>query len=108
MSVIRFHFDEHIDTAIAVGLRLRGVDVTTTAATGLMEASDREQIAFATSEGRVLVTCDRGIAASIVSSHTGIAIAQGGRKMIGPTVHALTRLHRHRTAEEMLDTILYL
>ena len=35
---IRFHLDEHCDPAIAAGLRLHGVDVTTTADAGLISA----------------------------------------------------------------------
>jgi hypothetical protein len=29
-EAIRYHLDEHIATAVAVGLRSRGIDVTTT------------------------------------------------------------------------------
>ena len=110
MSKIRYHFDEHMDTAIVVGLRRRGIDVSTTAEAGLMQASDPQQIAFATDEGRVFVTCDRGIGASLRGrgSHSGIVIARVGRKVIGLTVQALTRLHRNKTAEEVMDQILYL
>ena len=108
MSEIKYHFDEHMDNAIAIGLRRRGIDVTTTASAGLMEASDPEQIAFATSDSRVFVTCDKGIGASVSASHCGIAIAKGGRKMIGPTVNALSHLHRNKSAEDMVDRILYL
>ena len=33
---IRFHLDEHVDGAVAVGLRRRNIDVTTTAQAGLL------------------------------------------------------------------------
>ncbi len=56
--MLRFHLDEHIDTAIADGLRRRGIDVTTTAEAGLRGAGDEAHVAFALSEGRVLVTND--------------------------------------------------
>ncbi|MFH1920766.1 MAG: hypothetical protein ABIP48_12860 [Planctomycetota bacterium] len=32
---IRYHLDEHVDPAVAEGLRQRGVDVTTTVEAGL-------------------------------------------------------------------------
>ena len=48
MAEIRYHLDEHMDTAIAVGLRRRGIDVATTIEAGLLRASDPKQIAFAT------------------------------------------------------------
>lgn len=108
MPAIRYHFDEHMDNAIVVGLRQRGIDVSATAAVGLLKSSDAEQLAFATSEGRVFVTCDRGIAKSISGRHPGIVIAKGGRKRIGPNVHALAHLHRTKPAEEMLDQVEYL
>jgi hypothetical protein len=110
MAEIRYHLDEHIDTAIAVGLRRRGIEVTTTAEAALLQASDQQQITFATSERRVFVTRERGIAAEIPhgATHTGIVIARGGRRNIGPTVLALSRLQRTTTAEEMVDRIEYL
>jgi predicted nuclease of predicted toxin-antitoxin system len=55
---IKYHLDEHIDAAVAAGLRLRGVDVTTTVEQELQGASDLQQLAFAHAQGRVLVTCD--------------------------------------------------
>jgi hypothetical protein len=36
---IRFHLDEHVASAVALGLRLRGIDVSTTAEEGLIAAS---------------------------------------------------------------------
>ena len=110
MAEIRYHLDEHMDTAIAVGLRRRGIDATTTAEAGLLRARDAEQIAFATANQRVFVTRERGIAAEVPlgTSHAGIVIARSGRRSIGPTVLALTHLHRTRTAEEMVDRIEYL
>jgi hypothetical protein len=109
MAEIRYHLDEHIDTAIAVGLRRRGVNVTTTAEAGLLGARDPEQIAFATANQRVFVTRERGIAAEVPvgASHAGIVIARSARRHIGPTVLTLTHLHRTRTAEEMVDRIEY-
>jgi len=37
---IKYHLDEHIDSAVAAGLRLRGVDVTTTIEQALDGTSD--------------------------------------------------------------------
>ena len=55
---IKFHLDESVSNAIALGLRRRGINVTTTSEAGLMGVSDREQIAFALSENRILITHD--------------------------------------------------
>lgn len=65
MAEIRFHLDEHMHSAVAIGLRHRGIDITTTVEAGLMRASDPEQLAFARTQGRVFVTRDRRILMSI-------------------------------------------
>jgi hypothetical protein len=44
MAEIRFHLDEHMDAAIAIGLRRRGIDVTTTNEAKLLRASDRNRL----------------------------------------------------------------
>jgi predicted nuclease of predicted toxin-antitoxin system len=55
---IRFHLDENADPRIASGLRLHGVDVTTTVELGLLESSDEEQLAYINSQVRVVITQD--------------------------------------------------
>ncbi|MGH9673690.1 MAG: DUF5615 family PIN-like protein [Bryobacteraceae bacterium] len=55
---ICFHLDEHIPASIAAALRRRGIDVTTSAESGLLGANDAAQLSFAASAGRVLVTHD--------------------------------------------------
>jgi len=53
---IRFHLDENVPSAVAEGLRRRGIDVTTTPDAGLMGATDEVQASFALAEGRVIFT----------------------------------------------------
>ena len=57
---IKFHLDEHVSPAIAVGLRRRGIDVTTTREVGLQGADDADQIAYtyppAGSSSRMMTT----------------------------------------------------
>jgi uncharacterized protein with PIN domain len=110
MAEIRYHLDEHIHSAIADGLRRRGIDVTTTGDAGLLNATDEEQLAFTVQEGRVLVTRDRDFLciANEGVPHAGIAIARQGRRVIGKTVLALAHLYRIRTAEEMANCIEFL
>lgn len=57
--MILLHLDENVDHAVAHGLRLRGIDVTTTTDANLIGASDAEQLAFALREGRVIFTQDQ-------------------------------------------------
>ncbi len=54
----RYHLDEHIDFAVAQGLRRRGIDVTTPADAGLLGAEDPDHIAFAVANGRVIFSND--------------------------------------------------
>ena len=44
---LKFHLDENIDSAIADGLRRRGVDVTMPVDVHLIGASDEEHLEFA-------------------------------------------------------------
>ena len=53
---IRFHLDENVNGAIANGLRLRGIEVTTSNDVGLIGSSDESQLAFSRDNDRVLVT----------------------------------------------------
>lgn len=46
VMAICFHLDENMHSAIAQGLRQRGVDVTTTADVGMIGASDRQQLTY--------------------------------------------------------------
>jgi hypothetical protein len=107
---IRFHLDEHVHGAIANGLALRGIGVTTTADAGLLGARDQEHLALALAEHRVIVTGDddylrlhsQGVA------HAGIAYYQPRSRTIGQVVHGLVRLWRSRTAEDMIGQIEFL
>ena len=55
---LKFHLDESVSNAIAKGLRMRGIDITTSPEEGLIGASDKEQLAYALSQGRVVFTFD--------------------------------------------------
>ena len=55
---MKFHTDENVAEAVAVGLRRRGVDVTTSAEAGLLGATDQEQLGFCRPAGRVIASHD--------------------------------------------------
>jgi predicted nuclease of predicted toxin-antitoxin system len=71
---IRFHLDENVSNEITQGLRSRGIEVTTAAEAGLLEASDEDHVAFAVSEGRVIFTQDADLIRLAASGieHMGI------------------------------------
>ena len=107
---IRFHLDENVHGAVAHGLRLHDVDVTTTGDAGLLGEPDSAQLAFAVSQKRVLVTHDshfvefarQGIATC------GVAYFDRRRAQIGRMVRALTALWRSTTPEEMEGQLRFL
>ena len=88
---MKFYLDEHIPKGVVEGLRRRGVDVLTVQEAGRLGDSDEKQLAFATREGRVLVTFDddflRLDAAGI--PHTGIVFSQTGRQTVGELIESL-------------------
>jgi uncharacterized protein with PIN domain len=89
---IRFHLDENISNAVAKGLSQRGIDVTTTAKENLIGVSDQEQIMFALSQGRVLVTQDDDFLRLHQSGilHSGIAYCKKGSRSTGEIIQTLT------------------
>ncbi len=82
---IRFHLDENVHGAIANGLRLRGIDVTTTKDVKLIGANDDAQLAFAFENARVLVAHDDDLLrlAAQGDEHVGIAYCHPRKNTIG-------------------------
>jgi hypothetical protein len=110
VSKIKFHLDESVSNAIALGLLRRGIDVTTTAEVGLIGASDREQIAFAVSQKRLLITHDddfvvlhsRGI------NHAGIAYCDQKSRSIGEILNTLILIWEILEPEEVSNQLEFL
>jgi predicted nuclease of predicted toxin-antitoxin system len=104
---IRFHLDEQIDFAIAVGLRRRGIDVTTTGDANLRSADDIDHIEFALAQGRVIYTNDRDFLrlAAVGTEHCGIVYSRSTTKSIGEVVEFLSLMHSCMTETEMLNRV---
>jgi len=56
MARITLHLDEDVHPKLASILRERGFDAITTADAGMLENSDPDQLEFASSQGRTLLT----------------------------------------------------
>ncbi len=56
---LRLYLDEDVDLLLAPMLAARGHDCLTTQAAGRLQASDEDQLHFATAEGRILLTHNR-------------------------------------------------
>jgi len=110
MAAIRFHLDEHIHPGIAVGLRARGIGVTTTLDAGLSGADDPEQLAYAFGEGRVVVTNDHNFTQLHAdgAEHAGIVYCRRGKYSVGELLQAVILAHACYTAEEMVGRVEFL
>jgi uncharacterized protein with PIN domain len=107
---MRFHLDEHVAGSIAKALRQRGIDVTTTAETNLLNAEDEEHLAFALAEGRVVVTQDADFLRqdNKGQSHAGIVYYPQGSRTIGGVIDYLTLMHECMEESEMTGRVEYL
>lgn len=113
MSRPKIYLDEDVYAAVALGLRRRGFDVLTTFEAGRRSSGDEEQLRFASAEGRVLVTFNRGDFARLHGKylasgdrHCGIIVSrQAG---IGPIVKALSRLLGAVDAASLANRFLWL
>ena len=107
-TMFRFHLDEHVNPAIAEGLRLRGIDCTTREV-GLRGASDMAQRAFATSQQRILVTTDEDFLAIVPRQpHAGILSWHQERRSIGEVIRRIVRLCEQHTAEAIRNQLMFL
>lgn len=90
-SKIKFNLDESVSNAIANGLRMRGIDVTTSPEEGLIGVSDERQLAYALSQQRVIFTFDDDFLslASTGIEHCGIIYTHQQRQPIGKIISDL-------------------
>jgi hypothetical protein len=93
----RYYMDEHMRPAIAEQLRVRGIDVQTTVEAGRAHQaySDASQLAYATEQGRVLVSEDSDVVYFPV------------QLSIGACLEYLELLALTTNADEMRNQLLY-
>lgn len=109
-QTLKFHLDEHVDPAIASGLRRRGIDVTTTIEAGLGGADDVDHLAFALAAGRVIVTHDDDYLTLHAQGvrHAGIAYCHQHARSIGQILCTLTLMWQVLEPSEMEGRVQYL
>jgi predicted nuclease of predicted toxin-antitoxin system len=107
---IRFHLDENCDPRIAAGLRLHGVDVTTTPEAGLLQVSDEEQLAYAVAQGRVVVTQDTDFLRTAAAGHEspGIAFSSTHGRSLGQVIRDLLLIWEVYEPKEMRNRVEFL
>jgi len=108
--MLRYYFDEHMKSVIARQLRLRGIDVLTAQEAGRagQEIPDPDQLAYATSLGRVTVTRDHHfeVLAYTHRPHAGIIRLQK-EDSIGRYVEFLEYAARVFEPEDMRNQLEY-
>jgi len=107
---IKFHLDENVSNAIANGLRMRGIDVTTTPEQKLISVPDDVQLKFAVSQERVVFTQDMDFLRIHLQgiNHLGIVYCPQQTKSIGQIIQGIVLIWELLTPEEMIKHIEYL
>jgi predicted nuclease of predicted toxin-antitoxin system len=113
---VRLYLDRHIMTRLATDLRGRGFDVLTTQEAGKDTAPDEEQLAFATSENRAILTFNIRDFAPLHEAwqaakrpHAGIIVSQQhGSREYGLLLQRMLRLLNHFAADQMVDNFIHL
>src|SRR4051794_6239991 len=100
---LRFYLDEHVDSAVADGLRRRGIDVTTTTDAGLRGADDTDHIAFGLAQGRVVFTNDSDFLRlhDEGADHAGMAYCHQQSRSVGEIIRAPDLMWEIPEPEEM-------
>ncbi len=85
---MKFHCDENVAEAVALGLRRRGFDVTTTPHAGLIGATDDAQLVHCLREGRAIISHDEDLLrlAAAGIPHAGIAYCHQSKYRVGTLV----------------------
>lgn len=109
----RLYLDEDMDVLIAELLRVREHDVITVRDAGRTGLSDPDQLAFATSERRTMVTHNRRDYAALAQSYVTAGLEHHGmilavRRSPYDVAQRLLNLLNRVTADEMYNQVFYI
>ncbi len=107
---IRYYMDQHYPGPVTAGLRRRGIDVLTAQDADRCTLPDADQLAFATSAQRVMVSFDSDYLALHRSGveHAGIAWCPQEKYGIGMLVQLLELLHDTVDRDSLRNHVEYL
>jgi uncharacterized protein with PIN domain len=112
-EVIQLFLNEDVHTKLAKALRQRGFDAITTVEAGMSGSPDEEQLAFAASQGRAILTFNRGDYARLHKryaehgwEHSGIIISE--QYPIGELLRRMLDLLMSLSADDMCNRLEYL
>ncbi|MEA3459566.1 MAG: DUF5615 family PIN-like protein [Chloroflexota bacterium] len=112
-EVIKLYLNEDVHTRLAEALCQRGFDAITTVEAGMSGSSDEEQLAFATSQGRAILTFNRGDYARLHKrytergwEHCGIIVSE--QYPIGELLRRMLNLLISLSVKDMRNRLEYL
>ena len=107
---LRFYMDQHFPSPVSRALARRGMDVLTAQEAERCGLQDPDQLAFATAEGRVMVTFDPDFLSLHQSGvkHAGIAWCPQRKYGTGELLQALLLLHGVLNRDAMRNHVEYL
>jgi predicted nuclease of predicted toxin-antitoxin system len=113
---VRLYLERHIMTRLVVDLDWHGFDVRTTEDAGMDTAPDEDQLAFATAEGRSILTYNIRDFAPLHKQwlaagrpHGGIIVSrQMAWRQYGQLLERILRLLNHFSAGEMVNNLVHL
>ena len=107
--------EDSMDRDLVRALRARGVNVITAQDVGMMGRSDEEHLLFATSQGRVLYSFNRGDFFRLHSqyvaegkSHAGILLARQQHYSVGEQMRRVLKAMAVRSPADMKDRVEFL
>jgi len=107
---IRYYMDQHYPGPVTEGLRRRGIDVLTAQEAERCGLPDPDQLAFAATEKRIMVTFDSDYLALHQSgiAHAGLAWCPQQKYGIGMLTQLLGLLHAVADRDSMRNHVEYL
>ena len=101
---VRLYLDRHIMGRLAVNLRAQGFNVLRTEEAGKDRASDEEQLAFATQEGRSSMRWAEILTAVVLSRCAGEeALHHFATVQLHGSILAITNFHRRIDTQDMVN-----
>ena len=104
---MKFHTDENVSEAVALALRRRGLNVTTTPEAGLRGATDEAQLAYGLRKSRVVVSHDADMLrlAAAGTPHAGIIYCPVRKCSVGRLVSKLLAVASRVAPDKMVGRI---
>jgi hypothetical protein len=116
VTSLRLYVDEDsMDDDFIAALRLRGIDVRTASEDAMRGCLDIDQLRWSGEHGRVLYSFNVADFYALHTDfqqrgerHAGIILAQQRRHSIGDQLRGVLKLMAARTADEMVDQLVFL